>query len=235
MVEPLFRSLGASTQADKAQNQFEVGGTIGEINLQIAYLRFNDNLFDVPSILRSLTRAENFTVGAPLSTLLGGPSRPSAWLPRVSYSLNRTHQFAASIPAGGGFEQDPSAIPSLVGTNQSGAAEWQFQKIRLGYRLNHSLQDNQQPFKPLADLSNLSNGVLMGVTATKSLDLNVDLSRESAHNNETGRTDHTLRLAPTINWRATRNSALSASFATSLAGNNLNVSDGRNIDLDLQW
>jgi hypothetical protein len=235
MVEPLFRSLGASTQADKAQNQFELGGNIGEVNVQFAYLRFNDNLFDVPSILKSLTRAENLNVGAPLSTLLGKASRPPSWLPRISYSLNRTHQYAAFIPTGGGFEQDPSAIPNLVGTNQSATAEWQFQKWRVGYRFNHSLQDNQQTLRELADLSNLANGFLIGVTVTKSLDLNLDLSRESAHNRETGKTDHTLRLAPAINWRMTNTSALAANLSTSLAGNSFGDSDGRNIEFDLQW
>ena len=235
LVEPLFRSLGASTQADKAQNQFELGGNIGEVSVQFAYLMFNDNLFDVPSILKSLTRAENLNVGAPLSTLLGDGARPSPWLPRISYSLNRSHQFAAFIPTGGGFEQDPSAIPNLVGTNQSGTAEWQFQKLRLGWRLNHSLQDNQQPSRQLADLSNLSNGVTIGMAATKSLDFNVDLSRETAYNRETRQTDHNLRLAPTINWRTTKSSALAANLATSLAGNNFGTSDGRNIEFDLQW
>jgi hypothetical protein len=235
MVEPLFRSLGASTQADKAQNQFELGGNVGEVNVQLAYLRFNDNLFDVPSILKSLTRAENLSVSAPLSTLLGDAARPSPWLPRISYSLNRTHQFAAFIPTGGGFEQDPSAVPNLVGTNQSGTAEWQFQKLRLGYRLNHSLQDNQQPLKQLADLSNLSNGVTIGMTATQSLDFNLDLSRETAHNRKTRQTDHNLRLAPTLSWRITKSSALTANLATSLAGNNFSTSEARNVELDLQW
>ncbi len=235
MIEPLFRSLGASTQADKAQNQFEVGGNIGEVNVQFAYIRFNDNLFNVPSILKSLTRAENLSVGAPLSTLLGDIARPSPWLPRMSYLLNRTHQFAAFAPTGGGFELDPGAIPNLVGTNQSVTAEWQFQKLRFGYRLNHSLQDNQQPFKQLADLSNLSNGLLIGMSATKSLDLNVDLSRESARSRETGRSDNTLRIAPTINWRTTKSSALAANIATTLAGDNFGTADGRNIELDLQW
>src|SRR5207244_3196505 len=35
-VDPLYRSLGAATQADKTQNQFELVGNLGEITTQFS-------------------------------------------------------------------------------------------------------------------------------------------------------------------------------------------------------
>ncbi|HWP42961.1 MAG TPA: hypothetical protein VNO14_06990, partial [Blastocatellia bacterium] len=92
-VDPLYRSLGASTQADKAQNEVSLTGAIGDITAQFSHLRFNDNLANIPSILKSLTRASTFAASIPLASIFGDPAKPSPLLPRLSYNLSRTLQF----------------------------------------------------------------------------------------------------------------------------------------------
>src|SRR5262245_26403211 len=217
-VDPLYRSLGASTQADKVSNDFSLTGSIGEINAQFTHGRFNDNLGDVPSILKSLTRANTFAVGVPLASILGDAKAPSRLLPRVSYTINLTHQFGAAIPVRGGFEFDPGSIPDQLSTNQSITADWQIENWRLGYRLNHSFQNNQQPGRELSDFANLVNGFTVGIAANRSLDLNFDLNAESANNREAGTIDRTLRLSPSINWRMSKRATLASSLSTTLAG-----------------
>src|SRR5262249_38472646 len=69
-VDPLFRSVGAVTQADRFQNQFELVGNVGDANFTVSHTRFNDNLDNLPSILKSLTRREGLNVNLPLATLL---------------------------------------------------------------------------------------------------------------------------------------------------------------------
>ncbi len=234
-VDPLYRSLAASTQADKINNQFELIATLGEINAQVSHTRFNDNLNNIPSILKSLTRAERVAFGAPLLSIFGKAEKPNPFLPRVSYSFDRLYQFGAAIPINGGFELAPEAIPNFLGTNQSFSSEWQIDKWRIGYRANHSLQNNRQQGREIADLINFTNAVSFQVNATKSLDVNLELSADNARNIESARTDRLLRLATGINWRVTQRNLVAANLATSFAGDVARTVRNRNAEFDLQW
>jgi hypothetical protein len=75
-IEPLFRSLGASVGADKVSNDFSLSGSIGEISAQFSHGRFHDNLNDIPSILKSLTRGNNFNIALPVASLLKKTQEP---------------------------------------------------------------------------------------------------------------------------------------------------------------
>jgi hypothetical protein len=234
-VDPLYRSLGASTQADKTQNQFELTGNLGEITSQFSLIRFNDNLRDIPSILKSLSRAERFSIGAPLLSVVGNPDKPNQFLPRVSYTIDRIHQLGAAIPVNGGFEIAPDTIPDFLGTNQSFTSDWQIDKLKLGYRFNHSVQNNQQIGRQLADLFNLVHAISTGISATKALDLNFEFSLEQAKSIETRKIDRTFRLANTINWRMTERNIIAANLSHTLLGDTAKTNRNRNLELDLQW
>jgi hypothetical protein len=234
-VDPLYRSLAASTQADKINNQFELIATIGEINVQISHLRFNDNLNNIPSILKSLTRAERIAFGAPLVAIFGKTDSPNPLLPRLAYSFDRLHQFGAAIPINGGFEFAPEAIPDFLGTNQSFTADWQFEKIRIGYRANHSLQNNLQQGREFADTINFTNAVSFQTSVSKSLDVNLEFSGDNVSNKENARTDRLLRLATGINWRVTGRNAIAANLGTTFAGDVARTVRNRNAEFDLQW
>lgn len=237
-VDPLYRSLGAATQADKTQNQFEVIASLGDINAQLSHLRFNDNLNNVPSILKSLSRVNRLALAAPLVSLFGDANKPSArqaWLPRLAYSLDRLHQFGAALPVNGGFEFAPEAIPDFLATNQNFSADWQAGNLRLGYRLNQSLQNNRQRGREQADLSNLAQQISTGLPVTAALDLTVDLNIERARNRESQRLDRTYRAATTINWRLPGRHLLAVNLAHTLAGDAAQTSRNRNLEFDLQW
>lgn len=234
-VDPLFRSLGASTQADKTSSEFHITGAIGEINAQFSYLRFNDNLRDIPSILKSLSRGSTLNLGVPLASIFGNSEKPSPLLPRLSYNLNRIYQFGAAIPVRGGFELDPASVPDQVGTNQTIGADWQIAKWRVGYRLNHSFQNNRQPLAATADFANLVSGLTVGFSASKSLDLNFDLNQERAVNLEAGILDRTLRFAPSVNWRMSKQATFASTFSATLAGNSVETRRDRNVEFDMQW
>jgi hypothetical protein len=234
-VDPLFRSLGASTQADKFNEEFSASGVVGDLNIQFTHLRFNDNLANIPSILKSLTRANTLTIGVPLASLFSDPQKPSPLWPRVSYTLNRTYQFGAAIPINGGFEFDRSAIPNQLSNNQAFTADWQIEKLRLGYRLNQTLQDNRQPGFEQADLAGLVHGFAFGFAATSTLDLGLDINDEAADNRGARQIDRTLRLAPTINWRMTKKMALASNFSTTLAADEARTRRNRSTEFDMQW
>jgi hypothetical protein len=230
-VAPLFRSLGASTQADKIQYSVSVNGSINDISAQFSRTNFHDNLRGIPSILRTLNGNTHFGVAAPMSSLLN-LKKPSVWLPRLGYSFDRNHAFAAAIPANGGFEFALAVIPNLVATNQTFTADWQVKKFTWGYNVNHSFQDNRQPGRERADLGVLVNTGRVGIAATSKLQMNFDLSAENNVNKETGRIDHTYRVGPGVTWQLTKHFGFSTNLANTIAGNVANTSDSRNTDWD---
>ncbi len=233
-VAPLFRSLGASTQADKIQYEFSVNGSLNEIFAQFGHSNFHDNLRNIPSILRTLNSATRFSVAAPTSAVLN-LKKNRIWLPRLSYSFDRIHALGAAIPVNGGFEIDPASVPDLIGTNNNFSADWQIKKFTLGYNLNHSFQNNQQAGRERADQGVLINTGRVGMALTSRLAINLDLSAESSANKETGRVDHTARLGPGVNWQITKSMGLSASLANTIAGDAGKTSHSRNTEFDCAW
>ena len=242
-VDPLFRSVAAFVQPNKSQNQFEAVGGIGNINATFSHLRFNDNLDDIPSLLKSLTRRNGLIIGAPLAALFSTPTSPSGWLPRLAYTFDRTHQFGAFTPVNGDFK--PPQVPNQIGTNQGLLAEWQGNSYwRFGYRFNHSSQDNFGEKREGAKLNNLINGVTLGLNPRSTLDLNVDVNAERLNsldtngNKDKDRTDRSLRFGVGVNWRMPRRMALSANLSNTTnnsLGDLSKSSDGRNTQFDLQW
>jgi hypothetical protein len=233
-VDPLFKSVAAFTQPDRLQNQIDVVANIGDLTATITHLRFNDNLGNVPSVLKSLSRRTGVILGTPLSSLFGNPSKPSVWLPRVSYSFDDVHQFGASIPVNGGFEVS-GTIPDQVSTNQSLSADWQVKTVRWGYRFNRSFQDNRQPGRELADFLNTTNAWTVGLQPNQKIGFNLEISWNSAVNREQPRTDHTLRVGPSINWAMSRSMSLAASYSATRLGNLANTSRSFDGEADIQW
>ena len=231
-VAPLFRSLGASTQADKIQYEFSVAGSINEVSGQFSYVNFHDNLREIPSILRSLNGTTSIALAAPAKTLFG-ISKDTLWLPRLGYNFNRVHSFGAAIPVNGGFEIDLSSIPNLFGTNHTFSADWQLKKFTIGYNVNRSLQDNQQTGRELSDQAVLVNSARFGIALNSRANLNVDLSSESSANRETGRIDRTFRLGPGISWQLTRQIGLTANLSNTIAGDAAKTSRNRNTEFDV--
>jgi hypothetical protein len=210
-------------------------GNLGEMMASVSYLRFNDNLAGIQSVLKSLTRNTTIAVGAPLGPMLAGAAKSSTWLPRVSYNFAQVHQFAAGVPVNGGFGIDPSNVPDQLSTNQSFVADWQVNKTRFGYRFNRSFQDNRQAGRQLNDLRNIVNGFTLGLNPHQSLDVNLELASESANNKEAARTDRMLRVTCNFNWRPTANSAVTANLSNTAAGSSGGVSNSRNTEFDFQW
>jgi hypothetical protein len=243
-VEPLFRSVATTTQADRLQNEVVLTGGIGELTATVGGLWFHDNLNDIPSLLRTLSRRYAVTISVPLASVVNygadgtngtdGTAPRSVWLPRLGYNMNRTHQFGRSFPINSGFD-NASQIPDQISSNHDFSSEWQFQKYRLTYRFNQSFQDNRQPGREAADLRNLINGLSVGLNPHTAFDLNFDLNIESAKNFETRRMDRTLRAGINANWRVTPHMTLNATVSNTLAGDLARTNRNRNTEFDLQW
>ena len=232
-VDPLFRSVAVFTQADSLDYQYELTGNFGEITAGLVHNRLNDNLDDVPSILKTLTRRNGFNLALPLVAVFGNTHQHSAWLPRVSYNYDQTHAFGAFLPINSGFSL--THVPDQESTNQSFNAEWTHDDLRFGYRFNHSFQDNREVGRELADFRTQVNALTLGIKPHRRLDLNFDLSSERAANLEVNRLDRALRLSFGTSLQTSVQSMLAANVSSNLAGDAVNTNRNRSIDLDLQW
>jgi len=235
-VDPLFRSIGASTQADLFRNEAEFVGSFGELNFTAAHTRFNDNLAGIRTILRTNTRRAAVAINTPLQGLLSGrpPAQPNPFLPRVGYTFERVRASADFIPIGGGFDQ-PGAIPDQANIVQSFVAEWQIKEFKLAYRLNHSFQDNSALGRERSDLQNFTHNATFGWNPLTTLELNFDLNFEDSNNREQARTDRTLRFGFTANWQATTRQTVNAVFSTIGAGDLGRTNKSLNHEFDFQW
>jgi hypothetical protein len=235
-IEPLFRSIGASTQADRRQNQFEIAASFGEINFVYGNLRDRDNLNDILSILKTFNRRNNVVFNIALNSFFT-PGKPKKWLPAVSYTYDHTHQFGAFLPADGDFA-DLSQVPDQDSFAQAFNAVWQFsEKINLAYRYNRAFQDNRQPGRDLADFESAVNAATVSIKPFKTLGLDFELSQERLKNFEQPRIDRTFRFGTRATWETPflKNSMLSANVSTTLAGDTRNFNDSRNVEFDAQW
>lgn len=233
-VDPLYKSVAAFSQADRLNNQLDVTGNVGEITFAFDHTRANDNLAGIRSILRTLTRRSAFNTAAPSATLFGR-SKPSMWWPRVSYTYDRTHQFAGFVPVNGDFTS-PSQIPNQVSTNQTFSADWQLGAIaRVSYHFNHSFQDNRQLGRERSDFLTEINGVTVGLNPIKSIDLNFDVSAERASNFEQNTRSNTLRIGPSVTWRMTSTMVWAMTASTTGVGDIANTNHRRDVDFDIQY
>ncbi|MFL6231208.1 MAG: hypothetical protein ACJ741_20730 [Pyrinomonadaceae bacterium] len=234
-VDPLYRSIAAFAQADRFNNEWTVNGSVGDITFTADDTRGSDDLAGIRSILKTLTRRQAFSLSLPAATLFGGPKKPSAWLPRLSFGFDRTHQLAAFVPVGGDFSS-LSQIPNQVSTNQSFAAEWQFSSaLRLGYRFNYSFQDNRQITSERADLLDETNGLTVGLNPSKSLDLNFEVGTERASNFAQNAINTTLRVGTGVTWRMTGRMVWALNASTTGAGDRFGASHRRDADFDVQY
>jgi hypothetical protein len=235
-VDPLFRSIGAATQADLFRNEAEFAGSYGELTFTAAHTRFNDNLAGIRTILRTNTSRAAFAINTPLQGLFSGapPTTPNPFLPRVGYTFERVRASADFIPIGGGFDQ-PGAIPDQANIIQSFVAEWQIKEIKLAYRLNHSLQDNRAVGRERADLQNFTHNATIGWNPSVTLELNLELNFEDANSREQSRTDRTLRFSGAANWQATRRQTFNLTLSTAGAGDLARTTRNFNNEFDLQW
>jgi hypothetical protein len=235
-VDPLFRSIGANTQADRFRNEAEFIGSYGDLTFTAAHTRFNDNLGGIRTILRTNTRRAAVAINTPLRGLFSGlqAAQPNPFLPRVGYTFERVLASADFIPIGGGFDQ-PGAIPDQANIVQSFVAEWQVKEIRLAYRLNHSMQDNRAVGRERADLQNFTHNATVGWNPLATLELNLELNFEDADNQEQSRIDRTLRFGGTANWQATKRQTFNLTLSTIGAGDLARTTRNFNNEFDLQW
>ncbi len=234
-VEPLYHSIGASASADKFTNDFTADASIGEITFQFAHARSDDNLRNVPSILKSLTRSNRFSTAIPLAALFGIGERSARFFPRLGYSIDRTHNFGEGIPVGGGFEIDPATIPDLLNTSQNFSSAWQFKKFGFEYTYSRSFADNRQATSAKNDQLGWVHSTSFNMTPIGAFSFNVGFSFDSQNNFELGTVNQTTSMNFGSTWKPFKNASLVIEASQALSGDLARTSRNRNINYSGQF
>jgi hypothetical protein len=230
LVEPLFGSLQSFVRPDVFQNVLDASGTIGTVAIQGSATWLHDNLDDIPSVLKTFTRAQQLNVAVPLASVVAAAG--AAGMPTITYAINRVRQVGAGLPLNSEFQD--SHVPDQVSTDQAMGVEWQLARWRTGYRFNRSFQDNRQIGRALSDLANLAHNVTFGVSAGARADVGIELAYEGAENREVSRTDATRRVALNANLRPSPLTTMTALVSRTTLRNDVDAGENRSTDISLQ-
>jgi hypothetical protein len=230
-VDPLYRSLAAAVQANVLQNVLELTGGLGPIAIQASHARSEDNLDDLASVLKTFTHVSSLNVGVPVGSLFSA-TRPTPFLPQLTYTLSRTHQFAKDLPANSDFTD--THVPDQLSDNQSVDVQWTIGKWRAGYRYNLSSQDNRQVGREKSDLRNLAHNVAAAYSPLSWVDLGATFAFEDANNKEFSQKNDTRRVGGNVDIRATKDLALSSAVSRTWLRDDPRTSENRNTEMSAE-
>jgi hypothetical protein len=231
-VEPLYRTVAAFVQADRQEDAGELQLTVGPLAISASHARSRDNLDGVPSILTTRTRRNAGNLALPLGQL-GAPGTQRAWLPLLTLSLDRTHQFGDGVPPDSGFAA--SHVPDQVSVQGSLGLDWSGERWRFGYRHNRSDQDNRQPGRERADLRAEAHQLTLAFTPLAAFDLGFDLGHEESESVEQQRRERTRRYGLNTLWRITERMTLAANASQSERHDEPRTGESEDWSADVQW
>jgi hypothetical protein len=231
-VEPLFRTVATYVQADRQEDAGELQANLGPLAIQGSYTRNRDNLDGIPTILTTKTRRSAANLALPLAQL-GKGDKPRPWLPQLTYTFDRTHQFGEGVPPDSGFSA--SHVPDQVSLQQSVGVDWQGSRWRFGWRTNLSDQDNRQIGRERADLYGRAHMVTLGFTPWQPLDVTLDGGFERNESEELQRVDETRRLGLNLLWRITERMTVTAIGSRTRRSDEPRTQEGEDWSADVQW
>lgn len=232
-VDPMYRSLGAFVQPDRQQFSATLATQLDSYSLQFRYSEQEDNLDDIPTVLKTRTRNSGVDFNWPLGSLRSNPETGRSLWPNLSLRLGRTHQYAANepIPAFSEFDS-PSHLPDQVTLQAGVQANWSVGPASVGYSLNFSDQDNRQPGRELADFQSLNHGINVSWNVIDGVSTTVGLSRARNAERERAIARYTDSLNAGVNWRINSRMALSVNWQGGRNHDSLDQAEARNRSLN---
>jgi hypothetical protein len=178
-IDPLFATLGTNVQADLLQSQYALNLNIGGATAQFQQNFSNNNIANLPNLLRTDNRNTNINLTVPLQTFL---QNPNSFLPTVTYSIQQTNQVGSIASAAGGGFNNPAQIPDQSNTTNQVGLDWTIGSVNLNYKYITAFQDNRQVGQENADTRNLTHQLSTSWQATPQFRLNLGYNFVNATN-----------------------------------------------------
>lgn len=213
-IDPLYETVGIFVQGDIEEHQFSAAASAGPINMNIQHQRSEDNLDNLPSILKTLSRQSNFQVQLPVRNLIGRDSNIPAWLmPNLGYSFNYLHQFGAGVPPEGGF--DESHVPDQINHVYQASAAWQNRAWSMSYRFQKTYQNNRQPGRERDDFIRSGHIASLRLKPFTFLDLSTNFNYDLDENMAAQETEISRKLGFSLQLRPVNSLSLRGAYQPS--------------------
>lgn len=156
------------------------------------------------------------------------------WEPSVSYAMQQDHSVVQSA-FGGADSMGQDVQPTLTSHNL--AAEWSFDKLRLGYRVGNSVERAAEANVTLPLSQSTGRGTFLGWQLTDRLDVQLDFGTDTVRDRVSGSSSSWRSRSISAQWKLDGGFALSASlFATrSVAGDAVPALKSRLAELSLSY
>ena len=230
-IDPFYQSIAAEITPNEDRKALGLEGRWRRLAWQAELARSEDNLDELPNVLKTLTREQRISASLDLT----GENGEGGWLPsRLNLEWSRQHQFGDNLPVG--FDPD-SHIPDQVDEQQGLDLEWSMSASSLQLRLAHSTQDNRQPGRDQADFENREIGLSMNAAIRENLSLQLAWAQVKAEELEQAlerrSREWLLGLDGSFNehWSATLNWSLTREDDSS----DQNERKNRGLQLQLSW
>lgn len=231
-ADPLYRSVGAAVQADRAQDALEATGQFGAMQWQATASRARDNLADIATLLITRTQAYALNATLPVARLFKSPAT-AWWWPVLSASWQRGVQRGDTTPPDGGFRGE-FQIPDQRTQALTTRAVWQRGMLTAMYRHDRSLVDNRQPERERADVRGVVHAITLSAASGVAFTGTIDLSSESQHSAETGARATNQRVSAQADWRPLRHSAIASAASFVQTVDPSSTQRARNLEFRLE-
>lgn len=207
-VDPLYRSVAASTQADVDRRAGQLIAQLGSVTVQGSWERTVDNLNRLPTVLGSHGERHGVNLALPLAHLLS-----TSWLPSLQAGWDRSR---ARGLARDGTLFPPDTVPDLDTTSRSAALDWGVGAWQLGYRWSWSRADNRNPAQAQADLEPTSHQFSVARALGQRVNVSLDASRDETRELGSGQQDrsHRLGLATSLRFGEALGCSVNLSHST---------------------
>jgi hypothetical protein len=234
-TDPQFGTLGTSVSPDRFQGQFGLNGSIAGASIQFQHSNSEDNVDNLPNILKTKNQSNSFNLNVPLQSVL---QNKDVLIPTISYSYQHTAQNGSIALPGSGNFNDPSKIPNQVSVSQNIGLGWRFSDaVSFDYKFSNTFQDNRQLGRENADFSNLGHQFSVGWQSTQQLRFNLGYNFSSNQNIERQVTRFTQSPTLGINWEIVPDLSLAFNYNLNRDSDSIgeSLTQANSLDLLLTW
>jgi hypothetical protein len=232
-AEPLYKSLGASLDADRERRRVSLQAALAGAQLQLQLARGEDNLARIPTLLRTRTDERQLALNLPLPAWFDADATASRW-PTLAWSWQGVHQRAVNAPPTEDSGFAATHLPDQLNATQQLNLGWTLPRGSLAYTLAWSRQDNRQIGRERADFANLAHQLAGSWTFGEALRASLDLQRSRNHSVELALTQRTLGGTLALDWQASERWALAGQLQASHANDSQQLGSTRSIGAQLQ-
>jgi len=225
-IDPLYKSVGVGFASDQKFSRIGLNAQLGPIQAQWQASRREDNLENIPTLLKTRTSAQGLNVNLPLAQVWhGADDALRRWLPTLGYRWETNHQYAINVPIAALSAFNATHLPDQLNRVHGLTLNWSDQAWQLSYGFNLATQDNRQLGREMADFHNTSHNVQGSYRFTPTLGLNAGVGRTENYSNESTLANFSYDYSLGFDWQFRDRWSLTGNYALNTAHDSKSLAD----------